>query len=75
VIELGHQVRHVTLNVPHLIVDAIGLNDRTLLDDYNTPHSDTLHVIERFKMLEDGKTRQLSLTLDDPDAFNMHGRR
>ncbi len=54
-----------------LVVDTIGFNDRTFLDDsYNIPHTTQLHVIERFKPSEDGKTLQVSFTVDDPGAFN-----
>jgi hypothetical protein len=29
-----------------LVVDTIGLNDKTFVDNYRTPHSDKLHVVE-----------------------------
>jgi hypothetical protein len=54
-----------------LVVDTIGLNDKTFVDNYRTPHTDQLHVVERFKMIEDGKTLQAIVTVDDPGAFNM----
>jgi hypothetical protein len=54
-----------------LVVDTIGLSDRTFVDNYRTPHTDQMHVVERFKMVEDGKTLQVSVTVDDPGAFNM----
>ena len=31
-----------------LVVDTIGLNDKTFVDNYRTPHTDKMHVIERF---------------------------
>src|SRR5215470_4808937 len=54
-----------------LVVDTIGLNDRTFVDNYRTPHTDQIHVIERFKMIEGGKTLQSTVRVDDPGAFNM----
>jgi len=54
-----------------LVVDTIGLNDRTFVDNYNTPHTDKLHVVERFKLVDGGKTLEVRVTVDDPDAFNM----
>jgi len=54
-----------------LVVDTIGLNDRTFVDNYRTPHTDQIHVVERFKMIEDGKTLLGTVTVDDPGAFNM----
>jgi hypothetical protein len=52
-----------------LVVDTIGLNNKTYLDNYRTPHSEKLHVVERWKLL-DPMTLQLVLTVDDPDTFN-----
>jgi len=54
-----------------LVVDTIGLNDRTFVDNYRTPHTEQIHVVERFKMIEDGKTLEAVVTVDDPGAFNM----
>jgi len=53
-----------------LVVDTIGLNNRTFLDNYRTPHTDKLHVTERWHMIEDGKKLEILLTIDDPDTFN-----
>jgi hypothetical protein len=54
-----------------LVVDTVGFNDRTFLDDhYNLPHTTQLHVIERFKLADDGNTLQVNFTVDDPGAFN-----
>src|ERR1700730_6903828 len=54
-----------------LVVDTIGLNDKTFVDNYRTPHTDKIHVVERFKMVENGRTLQSSGAVDDPCAFNM----
>jgi hypothetical protein len=53
-----------------LVVDTIGLNDKTFLDNYRTPHTDKLHVTERWRMIEDGKKLEILLTVDDPGTFN-----
>ena len=54
-----------------LVVDTIGFNDRSVLDDhYDVPHTTQLHVVERFKLANDGKTLQVSFTVEDPGAFN-----
>ena len=53
-----------------LVVDTIGLNNKTFIDNYRTPHSDKLHVTERWRLIEDGKKLEILLTLDDPDTFN-----
>jgi len=54
-----------------LVVDTIGLNERTFVDNYRTPHTEQLHVLERFKMLQGGQRLQVSVTVEDPGAFNM----
>jgi hypothetical protein len=54
-----------------LVVDTIGLNDKTFVDNYRTPHTDQIHVVERFKLIEGGNILQATVTVDDPGAFNM----
>ena len=53
-----------------LVVDTIGLNDKTFIDNYRTPHTDRLHVTERWRTIEDGKKLEILLTIDDPGTFN-----
>ena len=52
-----------------LVVDTIGINNQTWVDNYRTPHTDKLHVIERFRMVDGGKTLQVDLHVEDPGAF------
>jgi len=52
-----------------LAVDTIGLNDRTFVDGYRTPHTTQLHVVERFKITNGGKTLDVSFTVEDPGTF------
>ena len=54
-----------------LVVDTIGLSDDTYVDNYRTPHTAALHVIERFKLTDGGKTLQVAIHVEDPGAFNM----
>src|ERR1043165_7553910 len=50
-------------------LDAIGLRDRGWLDTRKAhPHSDALHVIERFRRLDFGHL-ELVITIDDPKAY------
>jgi hypothetical protein len=53
-----------------LVVDTVGQNTKTVVDAYRTPHTDKLHVVERWKLINDGKTLEVNLTVDDPDTFN-----
>jgi hypothetical protein len=52
-----------------LVIDTIGMNAKTYVDNYRTPHTEKLHVVERWKLADD-KTLQVTLTVDDPDTFN-----
>jgi hypothetical protein len=52
------------------VIDTIGQNDKTVLDAYRTPHTKKLHVVERWRLIDDGKAMQVTFTVDDPDAFN-----
>lgn len=51
-----------------LVVDTVGLNDKTWLDQVGHPHSDALHVVERLRRI-DRDTLQDDLTIDDPKAY------
>ena len=53
---------------PMIRQSPIGLSDRSALDNYGTPRTTRLHVVERFKTVEGGKTPQASFTVDDPGA-------
>jgi hypothetical protein len=51
-----------------LVVDTIAQLDRTTLDPIGMPHSDALHVVEKFRRT--GKdSLELVVTIDDPKTF------
>jgi hypothetical protein len=54
-----------------LLVDTIGMDDRTLVDGFGTPHTKQLHVTERFHLIEDGKVLEANVHVEDPGAFTM----
>ena len=66
----GESVGHYE-NGDTLVVDTIGMNDKSFVDNYLTPHTTQLHVVERFRIIDAGKTLQVSITVDDPGAFKM----
>jgi hypothetical protein len=51
-----------------LVVDSVGFNDKTWIDRVGHPHSDKLHVIERWRRV-DQNTAQMDMTLEDPVAY------
>jgi len=52
-----------------LVVDTIGLSAKTYVDNYQTPHTEQLHVTERFRMIDEGKTLEVNVRVEDPGAF------
>src|SRR5580704_10704186 len=53
-----------------LVIDTIGLSDKTVVDVYRTPHTEKLHVVERWRMVDGGKMMEVIFTVEDPDSFN-----
>jgi hypothetical protein len=52
-----------------LIVDTIGMTADTPVDLFGTPHSEEMHVIERYRVTENGGKLEVQITVDDPKAF------
>ncbi|MBZ5642685.1 MAG: hypothetical protein LAO19_08000 [Acidobacteriia bacterium] len=51
-----------------LVIDTVGLNDKTWLDPMGLPHSDAMHVIERLRRT-DRDTLVDDVTIDDPKTY------
>ena len=51
------------------VVDTLGINDRTWMDNAGRPHSGTLHTVERYRRRNVG-TMDVTLTIDDPKAYS-----
>jgi hypothetical protein len=54
-----------------LVVDTIGLSTKAFVDNYRTPHTDQLHVVERFRLASGGQMIEVLVKVDDPGAFTM----
>jgi hypothetical protein len=52
-----------------LVIDTIGISEKTLVDNYGTPHTAQLHTIERYRMSEDRMRLEVNLYVEDPGAF------
>jgi hypothetical protein len=50
------------------VVETIGINDRTWLDDSGYPHSDALKITERMRRLDFGRL-EIEFTFDDPKTY------
>ncbi len=64
----GHSVGHYE-NGDTLVIDTVGIETRTFVDQFRTPHTDKLHVVERYRLIEGGKAIEAIATVDDPGAF------
>jgi len=64
----GESVGHYE-NGDTLVVDTIGLNEKTFVDNYRTPHTAQLHVVERFRLVDNGQAIEVSVHVDDPGTF------
>jgi hypothetical protein len=51
-----------------LVVDVVGFNENSWLDYFGHPHTDKLHVVERFSR-PNKNTLRYQATVDDPGAY------
>ena len=63
---LGHSVGHWEGDT--LVVDVVGFNEGTWLDYFGHPHTEQLHVIEKFTR-PNKNTLHYEATIDDPGAY------
>ncbi len=63
----GHSIGHYE-NGDTLVVDTVGLNDRSWLDQLGHPHGEQLHFVERYTRV--GNTVQIAFTVDDPEFYS-----
>ena len=69
-VDLGESIGHYE-NGDTLVVDTIGLSTKnSYIDNFRTPHTEKLHVVERFTVSPDGKNLTAMATVEDPDTFN-----
>ena len=63
---LGHSVGRWEGDT--LVVDVVGFNEGTWLDYYGHPHTNMLHVVEKFSRPNKG-TLRYEATIEDPGAY------
>ena len=63
---MGHSVG--TWQGDTLVVDTVALRPETWLDPLGTPHSDALHMVERFRR-SSPTTLEVEFLFDDPKTF------
>jgi len=66
----GESIGHYE-NGDTLVVDTVGLSTKnSYIDNFRTPHTEKLHVVERFTLEPDGKFLTAIVKVTDPDTFN-----
>lgn len=63
----GESVGHYEGNA--LVIDTIGLSDKTFVDNLRTPHTSQMHVVERYTISADGKTMNGTAYVEDTGTF------
>lgn len=52
-----------------LVVDTVGFNDQTWLNEEGVPHSEALHLVERIRPILRGQYLEYKVTAEDPKAL------
>ncbi|HLH98442.1 MAG TPA: hypothetical protein VKW08_25310 [Xanthobacteraceae bacterium] len=66
----GESIGHYE-NGDTLVIDTIGLSTKdSYIDNFRTPHTDKLHVVERLQLEADGTHLTGIARVEDPDTFN-----
>jgi len=63
---MGHSIGHWEGDT--LVVDTVGFDDRSWLDMQGHPHTEMMHVIERFRRPDLGHL-EIEFTIDDPGTY------
>ena len=64
---MGHSIGHWEGDT--LVVDTIGFNDKSWLDNVGHAHTERLHVTERIRRPDLGQL-EIEFTIDDPGAYS-----
>jgi len=63
---LGHSVGHWEGDT--LVVDVVGFNEATWMDYFGHPHTDMMHIVEKYSR-PNKQTLHYEATFDDPGAY------
>jgi hypothetical protein len=57
-----------------LVIDTVGVSTKTVVDAYRTPHTEKLHIVERWHRIDGGNGLEVNITVEDPDTTSNPGR-
>lgn len=63
---MGHSIGKYEGNT--LVIDTADINENTWIDTLGHPHSDALHLVQRFRRLSHD-TLEIEITFDDPKTY------
>ena len=63
---MGHSIGHWEKDT--LVIDSVGFDERSWLDNLGHPHTEMMHVTERFRRPDLGHL-EIEFTIDDPGAY------
>jgi hypothetical protein len=63
----GHSVGHWEGGT--LVIETVGFNDKTFLDNSGAPHTDQLRTVERIRKIASGKELEDVVAIHDPGVF------
>ena len=63
----GESVGHYEADT--LVIDTIALKGMSSVDIFGTPHTEALHVVERYRLTDNGKKLEALIRVEDPGAF------
>jgi hypothetical protein len=52
-----------------LVIDTVGVSTKTVVDAYRTPHTEKLHIVERWHRIDGGNGLEVNITVEDPDTY------
>lgn len=64
----GHSVGHYEGD-DTLVVDTIAQDSRSAVDNFGTPKSEEIHVVERYVLTNDPQRIDITLNVEDPNVF------
>jgi hypothetical protein len=63
----GHSVGHYEGDT--LVIDTVGMTAEDIIDYYGTPATKAMHVVERYRIVDNGRTLEVRFTVEDPGVF------
>jgi hypothetical protein len=67
----GESVGHYEGDTLVVETRGIAVHEFSAIDRFGTPHTEAMHVVERYRVADDRKSLRADFTVEDPGTFNM----